>query len=110
MDTITIYKVDFGERVSRLRQRRNLTQAELAEKLDMARSSVANLEAGRQNITLETAYIIALVLGVEIVELFPPQIYGNLEETERMELNELRARVSEMERVIDGVRSLVFPM
>lgn len=100
-------KIAIGCRVATLRKRRKMRQEELAEALGMQRTSVTNLEAGRQNITLTTAYDIARVLGVEIVELFPPELYGQLDEMARAEIQELRARVEELEAVVLKIRQLV---
>jgi transcriptional regulator with XRE-family HTH domain len=62
---------DVGSRVRTARTGANLTQDELAELVDVARSSIANLEAGRQRIPLHLFALIAEKLGVPATELFP---------------------------------------
>jgi transcriptional regulator with XRE-family HTH domain len=59
-----------GKRVRELRQDR-FTQAELAALLDMSRTSVTNLERGRQRIPLHQLLRIADALGCELGELLP---------------------------------------
>lgn len=58
-----------GVRIRNARQRANLTQTELAQRLDMTRSSVANFEAGRQRVTLHTLLQIAEELKTPAAEL-----------------------------------------
>lgn len=47
-----------------LRARHGLTQAEVATRLGMNRTSIANIEAGRQRILLEDVWRIASLFGV----------------------------------------------
>ncbi|WP_431728648.1 helix-turn-helix domain-containing protein [Verrucosispora sp. TAA-831] len=53
-----------GQRVRLLRAERGLTQRELAEAIGLARTSVTNLEAGRQEIGLPVLLRLAAALGV----------------------------------------------
>lgn len=59
-----------GERVRALREHRGLTQQQLAAQALMSRASVANLEAGRQNVALRRLCSLADALGVPPAELF----------------------------------------
>jgi transcriptional regulator with XRE-family HTH domain len=52
----------FGARVKEAREAADLTQTELARRLGMTRSSVANFEAGRQKPTVEKAVEVAVAL------------------------------------------------
>jgi transcriptional regulator with XRE-family HTH domain len=52
----------FGERVKQAREAAGLTQLDLAKKIGLTRSSVANIEAGRQKPTVEKAAMAAIVL------------------------------------------------
>jgi transcriptional regulator with XRE-family HTH domain len=69
----------FGARVKQAREAATLSQAELARRLSMTRSSVANIEAGRQKTTVGKAAKIAadlrcdpcwLLVGPQVAE--PP--------------------------------------
>jgi transcriptional regulator with XRE-family HTH domain len=53
-----------GQRIRALREMHDLTQAELAKVTDLARTSVANIEGGRQNIQVATLTAIARHFGV----------------------------------------------
>ena len=59
-----------GERVRALRISRGLTQLRLAERSGFSRSSVANVEAGRQNVSLRQLCALAGGLDVPVEALF----------------------------------------
>lgn len=56
---------DFGHAVRRLRKERGMTQADLAKRLGLGRTSVTNLENGDQNPSLSVLPDLAHALGVE---------------------------------------------
>ncbi|HEX3463362.1 MAG TPA: helix-turn-helix transcriptional regulator [Candidatus Elarobacter sp.] len=58
-----------GERVRELRAGRGLTQLRLAERSGISRPSIANVEAGRQNVSLRQLCALATALGVTAAEL-----------------------------------------
>lgn len=55
------FSVAFGARVKEAREKATFSQTELARRLGLTRSSVANIEAGRQHPTVERAAMIAQV-------------------------------------------------
>jgi transcriptional regulator with XRE-family HTH domain len=59
-----------GARVRELRAGRGLTQLRLAERSGISRPSVANVEAGRQNVSLRQLCALASALDVAVEELF----------------------------------------
>lgn len=65
------FTVQVGQRVRGFRRARGWTQADLAERVGMTRASVANLEAGRQNIGIERLALFAQSLDVPPAELLP---------------------------------------
>lgn len=65
-----VYKI-IGERIRTLRISLNLTQEDLADSLNMRRTSITNCEAGRQRFTIDTLYNIAGILGVSVFDLLP---------------------------------------
>ena len=56
-------------KIKRLRERRGLTQHELAEKAGIGRSYLARLETARQDPTLSTLEKIAKALRVKVAKL-----------------------------------------
>lgn len=61
----------FGAAVRRARKERGLSQDALAAAVGLKRTSIANIERGRQRLLLHTACDIALVLRVTLVDLLP---------------------------------------
>jgi transcriptional regulator with XRE-family HTH domain len=59
----------FGRAIRQLRQDRGMTQAELAARLNLGRTSITNLEKGQQSPPLSMLPEIASALGVEPVHL-----------------------------------------
>ena len=59
----------FGRSVRQLRQERGMTQAELAARLSLGRTSVTNLEKGQQSPPLSMLPEIASALGVDPLRL-----------------------------------------
>lgn len=59
------YWAQYGERVRTVRVAAGLTQADLATRLDLDRSSVANIEAGRQAQTAEQLMGTAYATGAD---------------------------------------------
>lgn len=63
---MTDFAAAFGERLKLARRAAGLTQTQLGELLGMTRSSVANIEAGRQAASAELAVKIANSAGVGV--------------------------------------------
>lgn len=60
-----------GERLRLFRKRAKMDQETLAEHLRLSRTSVINIEKGRQRISLEQTWLASIALKVEISELLP---------------------------------------
>jgi len=58
-----------GERVRALRAGRGLTQLRLAQRSGISRPSIANVEAGRQNVSLRQLCALAAALGVGVEDI-----------------------------------------
>jgi transcriptional regulator with XRE-family HTH domain len=67
-----LYK-EFGDLLRQKRVAAGLTQEELAVCLGLGRTSVTNIEKGRQPITLAVLYDLARALEVPPTELLPPE-------------------------------------
>ena len=63
---MTEFYVQFGLRVKNARISARISQAELATSLGVARSSVANIESGRQRLPLHQLPLLARTLGLSI--------------------------------------------
>src|SRR5690349_4047030 len=66
------FYVELGKRVERARRRRGLTQEKLATAINLTRTSVVNVEKGRQRILSHTLVDLMVALNVKADELLPP--------------------------------------
>ncbi len=57
-------------RITELRKARKLSQAELADALEVTRQTIISLESGRYNASLLLAYKIAKYFGMTIEDVF----------------------------------------
>jgi transcriptional regulator with XRE-family HTH domain len=70
------FYAEVGRRVRIAREAAGLTQDALADQVDLSRTSVTNIENGRQKIALHTLCKVASVVGVEPASLLPPEGRG----------------------------------
>ena len=61
---------NIGDRIRELREKKGLSQEELAEMCHLHRTYVGLIERGRRNLSLATIEVVAGALGVSIAELF----------------------------------------
>ncbi|NMM40876.1 helix-turn-helix domain-containing protein [Pseudoalteromonas arctica] len=64
------YQVRFGLVVRKLRNKKNLTQEELASLCDLDRTYIGSVERGERNVSLINIHKIASALNIEVKELF----------------------------------------
>lgn len=64
------YQVRFGLAVRKLRNKKNLTQEELASLCDLDRTYIGSVERGERNVSLINIHKIASALNIEVKELF----------------------------------------
>jgi transcriptional regulator with XRE-family HTH domain len=65
---------DFGRRVGEIRRARGWTQARLAERWGVSLKYVERVEAGQENLTIESLALLAGVLRVQPDELLRPPL------------------------------------
>ena len=66
----------FGQLLAEIRRKKAMSQELLADELGLSRTSITNIEKGRQPIQLHSLYRIARRLEVELKELLPsPQVF-----------------------------------
>ena len=69
MDESQHYK-KVGQNIRRIRESKNLSQQELADRCNFEKSNMSRIEAGRTNLTLKTILTISNVLSVPIKDIF----------------------------------------
>ncbi len=62
---------EFGSRLRELRVRTHLSQSDLAKAASLSRTSVVNIEQGRQGVSLSTLFRLASALGCDAADLLP---------------------------------------
>lgn len=62
-----------GRRIRDTRKNAKLTQEELAERVHLTRTSVTNIEKGRQKLLLHTLFDLAAAMKVTVAQLMPDQ-------------------------------------
>jgi len=64
---------EFGQRLRQARERPNvsLTQQDLAERVGLSRTSITNIEKGKQHTSLHMLFKLASALDVSPVDLLP---------------------------------------
>jgi transcriptional regulator with XRE-family HTH domain len=67
-----VMTAELGDRLRTLRETRALTQAELAERIGVARTSITNIEGGHQNLSVGRLFVLAMTLGVSVRIVFDP--------------------------------------
>lgn len=71
METREFYR-QLGVALAKRRRARNLTQAQLAERVGLSRAGMANVETGRQGVHVHQLVEIATALGVTSLETLLP--------------------------------------
>lgn len=70
MKPTPIYQ-EFGLRLRNARRAAKLTQEGLAQRVGLSRTSITNIEKGRQHASLHLLFYLAAAVGVEPAELLP---------------------------------------
>lgn len=63
------HKTNVGENIKRIREAKNMTQAELAKKLGVTSANISQIESEARGLSVTKATAIALALGVTLAEL-----------------------------------------
>ena len=66
--------LSLGKRIKNLREKKSITQMELADKAGLARSYIGQIESGLKNASLETIVSIANILEVSIEEILKDSV------------------------------------
>jgi transcriptional regulator with XRE-family HTH domain len=82
-NTNKIY-IEIGKRIKDMREHKNISQEELSKKIGLTRTSITNIEKGRQRLLVHTLINIAQELSINVNTLLP-----SFEEPFNKVLNEL---------------------
>jgi transcriptional regulator with XRE-family HTH domain len=70
LDSEQLY-IGIGAQIKRVRESAGMTQEDLAEILNLKRTSITNIERGNQRPTLDTLYRLCEQFGLEITDILP---------------------------------------
>lgn len=70
IDEVTLYKT-IGGRLKTRREQLGKSQAWLADRVGLLRTSITNIESGRQKLPLHTLYAVCVALDCELVDILP---------------------------------------
>lgn len=73
MDDFERFYAEVGNLIRKARSDRSITQEDLGGAVSLTRTSITNIEKGRQRLPLHTFTRIAVALGVEVTQLLPIQ-------------------------------------
>jgi len=62
---------EIGKRIREAREKKGLTQQELGDLVDLTRTSITNIERGKQKIQIDGLYRFAYSLGVSAFDFLP---------------------------------------
>lgn len=60
-----------GQRIRETRTKKQISQQDLAKEIGLTRTSIVNIEQGRQKIMIHSLYAVAKVLDVPVATLLP---------------------------------------
>jgi transcriptional regulator with XRE-family HTH domain len=67
-----LYK-EFGRGLKKARREADLTQKQVAERVGLTRTSITNIERGKQHIALHQLFLLASAVGRQPAELLPDE-------------------------------------
>lgn len=69
--SIDAFYIHVGEKVRFQRKKARMDQETLSRHLNLSRTTLINIEKGRQRLSLEHAWLAAKILGISIEDLLP---------------------------------------
>jgi transcriptional regulator with XRE-family HTH domain len=91
MKTEALFYLELGKRVRKARKRLDLTQDDLANLLSLNRTSITNIEKGKQRLLAHTLVEVANYLKIPVSELLP-EIPQKSQQREGAKINSLLKR------------------
>lgn len=98
----TVYLMRFGEKITKLKKLKKMSQVELAEKTGISRDAISKYERGDVSPSVEYAKRIAEVLGVSL-----DYLVSDSEQEEALD-NEAVKRIKEIQGLPDTEKDKVF--
>lgn len=103
MDASIIYKI-VGQRIRQERNELGMTQAQLAKRIGVSRTSIANMEAGNQNFALDALYRLAKHLQVTPYSMLPT--LGEVDESDKDSLEQYGLDEEEKSLILNAIQKV----
>ena len=94
--------VEVGRLIRAARQAKSMTQEGLGALVGLSRTSITNIELGRQRLFLDTLHQIADKLGIQVASLFPK--FGDFSLEQRVPGNVSNSEFKWIEKIVEGGR------
>lgn len=78
--SIDAFYIYVGEKVRFHRKKARMDQETLSRHVNLSRTTIINIEKGRQRLSLEHAWLIAKVFGISFDDILPPVETKSVEE------------------------------
>lgn len=102
-----LFKI-LGDRIKKRREESDLSQGELSERIKLGRTSISNIEAGRQQTPLNILYEICAALDIDVHAILPT--YAEIQQQITPEEQELDRYIENLEidpATLDQIRRLI---
>lgn len=70
----------FGRNVRLARRLNDISQEELAQRADLSRNYLSDIERGIRNVSIDNMGLLAQALGMQLHDLLNPAMFGALDE------------------------------
>jgi transcriptional regulator with XRE-family HTH domain len=94
--------VEVGRLIRAARKAKSMTQEGLGALVGLSRTSITNIELGRQRLFLDTLHQIADKLGIQVASLFPKS--GDFSLEQRVPSNVSNSEFKWIEKIVEGGR------
>lgn len=92
---------NFGPNIARLRKEFGLSQTQLAEKIEVQKQTISNIERGKRYPTFETLERLA-----DVFHATPVQLFGNAREVAMADTPEIMDRIDQYDQKVDALYRL----
>jgi len=101
--------MELGNNIRLYRKKKGLTQLELADKVGLSRTSIVNIEAGRQTAPLKNLSNFAKALETQVIYFFIPEheIEAKFDEAATLKINKLKEEVKRLKRLKKQMKKII---
>jgi transcriptional regulator with XRE-family HTH domain len=68
------FYADVAARIQLRRKQLEMRQEDVAQEMGISRASYANIEAGRQRVTVDAMWKLAVILGARLTDILPTPV------------------------------------